>query len=110
MICYFLFQIGEEVTKLLNLKKKLNSESGGGDEDEVNLHKFTLKTPKGTRDYGPQHMALRLRVLEKIIAVFKRHGAETIDTPIFELKVFVFFFSYFCVSCPNNNNNKYSVL
>lgn len=31
-------------------------------------------------------MALRQSVLDKIIAVFKKHGAETIDTPVFELK------------------------
>lgn len=31
-------------------------------------------------------MALRNGVLDKIISVFKRHGAETIDTPVFELK------------------------
>lgn len=31
-------------------------------------------------------MALRQGVLNKIIAVFKRHGAESIDTPVFELK------------------------
>lgn len=49
--------------------------------------KFLLKTAKGTRDFAPEQMAVRLSVLEKIIKVFKRHGAETIDTPIFELKV-----------------------
>lgn len=48
--------------------------------------KFTLKTPKGTRDYNPQQMALRLSVLEKIVGVFKMHGGEAIDTPVFELK------------------------
>jgi len=48
--------------------------------------KFSLKTPKGTRDYNPQQMALRQSVLDKIISVFKKHGAETIDTPVFELK------------------------
>lgn len=48
--------------------------------------KLILKTPKGTRDYGPEQMALRLSVLEKIVSIFKRHGAETIDTPVFELK------------------------
>lgn len=48
--------------------------------------KFSLKTPKGTRDYNPQQMTLRQGVLDKIIAVFKKHGAETIDTPVFELK------------------------
>lgn len=31
-------------------------------------------------------MALRQNVLQKIIAVFQKHGAETIDTPVFELK------------------------
>lgn len=55
--------------------------------DEAGPKKLVLKNPKGTRDYGPVQMSLRSKVLEKIIAVFKRHGAETIDTPIFELKV-----------------------
>lgn len=31
-------------------------------------------------------MALRQSVLDKIISVFKKHGADTIDTPVFELK------------------------
>lgn len=31
-------------------------------------------------------MALRQSVLNKIIAVFQKHGAETIETPVFELK------------------------
>lgn len=57
-----------------------------GNKNEVSS-KLILKTPKGTRDYGPEQMALRLAVLDKIITVFKRHGAETIDTPVFELKV-----------------------
>lgn len=67
------------MAKLLELKAKL--------QDESPTHqKFTLKTPKGTRDYSPQQMALRQSVLDKIIEVFRRHGAETIDTPVFELK------------------------
>lgn len=33
-------------------------------------------------------MAVREAALQKIISVFKRHGAETIDTPVFELKVY----------------------
>lgn len=48
--------------------------------------KFQLKTPKGTRDYGPEHTAVRNDVLSRITEVFKRHGAVNIDTPIFELK------------------------
>ncbi|XP_009976891.1 PREDICTED: histidine--tRNA ligase, cytoplasmic isoform X2 [Tauraco erythrolophus] len=55
----------------------------GGDEGK---HKFVLKTPKGTRDYNPKQMAIRERVFSAIITCFKRHGAEVIDTPVFELK------------------------
>lgn len=55
--------------------------------EDVAPQKFTLKTPKGTRDYNPQQMTIRNNVLQKIVAVFKRHGAECIDTPVFELRV-----------------------
>uniref|UniRef100_A0A8C8CRF4 histidine--tRNA ligase n=1 Tax=Oncorhynchus tshawytscha TaxID=74940 RepID=A0A8C8CRF4_ONCTS len=41
---------------------------------------------QGTRDYNPKQMAIRERVFNTIIRCFKRHGAETIDTPVFELK------------------------
>lgn len=74
-------QIDEEVSRLVALKAKQ-----GGDAPAAN-QKFTLKTPKGTRDYAPQQMTLRQSVLDKIVQVFKRHGGEAIDTPVFELKV-----------------------
>lgn len=45
-----------------------------------------IKTPKGTRDFGPAEMAIRDKAMKTIINVFRRHGAVTIDTPIFELK------------------------
>lgn len=73
-------KIDEAVSKLLALKAKLGEENGPAS------HKFILKTPKGTRDYNPQQMALRMGVLEKVLAVFRKHGAEAIDTPVFELK------------------------
>ncbi|KAM8721369.1 hypothetical protein ACLKA7_007269 [Drosophila subpalustris] len=73
-------KIDEEVSRLLALKAKL------GDDAAPTNQKFTLKTPKGTRDYAPQQMTLRQGVLDKIIQVFKRHGGEAIDTPVFELK------------------------
>lgn len=47
---------------------------------------FELKTPKGTKDYGPQEMALREQVFSTLTRIFKLHGAVTIDTPVFELK------------------------
>ncbi|XP_060800855.1 histidine--tRNA ligase, cytoplasmic isoform X1 [Amyelois transitella] len=72
-------KIKEEVAKLLALKAQLSPE-------DVAPQKFTLKTPKGTRDYNPQQMTIRNNVLQKIITVFKKHGAECIDTPVFELR------------------------
>ena len=72
-------EIEDHVAKLLELKARLG-------ETNTSTSKLILKTPKGTRDYGPEQMALRLGVLDKVITVFKRHGAETIDTPVFELK------------------------
>lgn len=83
-------QISEEVSKLLELKAQAQARSASISEDTqcANVNqKFTLKTPKGTRDYSPEQMALRLSVFNKIVGVFKKHGAETIDTPVFELKV-----------------------
>ncbi|XP_072941966.1 histidine--tRNA ligase, cytoplasmic isoform X2 [Epargyreus clarus] len=72
-------KIQSEVAKLLALKAQLTTE-------DATPQKFTLKTPKGTRDYNPQQMSIRNDVLQKIIGVFKKHGAECIDTPVFELK------------------------
>ncbi|XP_075212263.1 histidine--tRNA ligase isoform X2 [Lycorma delicatula] len=77
-------KVADEVAKLLALKAKVQAIDAEDGDDPSG--KYILKTPKGTRDYGPEEMALRNSVLEKIVAVFKRHGAETIDTPIFELK------------------------
>ncbi|XP_072605896.1 histidine--tRNA ligase, cytoplasmic isoform X2 [Vulpes vulpes] len=71
-------QIEEEVAKLLKLKAQLGPDEG--------KQKFVLKTPKGTRDYSPRQMAVREKVFDVIISCFKRHGAEVIDTPVFELK------------------------
>ncbi|PIK49706.1 putative histidine--tRNA ligase, cytoplasmic-like isoformX1 [Apostichopus japonicus] len=70
-------EVDEEVAKLLDLKAQL------GDEPTP---KTVLKTPKGTRDYSPKQMAIREGVFKVIVDCFKRHGAETIDTPVFELK------------------------
>jgi histidyl-tRNA synthetase len=45
-----------------------------------------VKVPKGTRDLDPFQMAVRKDVISKLSNCFERHGAETIDTPVFELK------------------------
>eukprot|EP00297_Palpitomonas_bilix_P024548 CAMPEP_0113879362 /NCGR_PEP_ID=MMETSP0780_2-20120614/7199_1 /TAXON_ID=652834 /ORGANISM="Palpitomonas bilix" /LENGTH=946 /DNA_ID=CAMNT_0000865941 /DNA_START=72 /DNA_END=2912 /DNA_ORIENTATION=+ /assembly_acc=CAM_ASM_000599 len=44
------------------------------------------KIPKGTRDLHPEQMAVREKVFKVITNVFKKHGAVTIDTPVFERK------------------------
>uniref|UniRef100_A0A7I4YJ25 histidine--tRNA ligase n=1 Tax=Haemonchus contortus TaxID=6289 RepID=A0A7I4YJ25_HAECO len=71
--------IKEKIAAMLEKKKLL----GDGQLDQG---KHILKTAKGTRDYGPKSMAVRESVLKIVTDAFKRHGAETIDTPVFELR------------------------
>uniref|UniRef100_A0A5F9CK13 histidine--tRNA ligase n=1 Tax=Oryctolagus cuniculus TaxID=9986 RepID=A0A5F9CK13_RABIT len=47
---------------------------------------FIIKTPKGTRDFSPQQMVVREKILDVVVSCFKRHGAQGLDTPAFELK------------------------
>jgi hypothetical protein len=44
------------------------------------------KVAKGTRDFLPDQMAIREAAFGSITEVFKRHGAVSIDTPVFELR------------------------
>jgi len=44
------------------------------------------KIAKGARDFQPDQMAIREVAFGKITGVFKRHGAVSIDTPVFELR------------------------
>merc|ERR1712142_51338 len=48
--------------------------------------KLKLKCAKGTRDFGPRQMATRKIVFDAIREIFEKHGGETIDTPVFELR------------------------
>lgn len=75
---YTTTQINEEVARLLELKARLS--------DDASKKNFVLKTPKGTRDFHPQQMRIRDEVFRIITNTFKRHGAEALDTPVFELK------------------------
>jgi len=93
-------EITEAVARLKELKIEFGDATGGGgggggkpakapegkESQAGGSGKVTLKTAKGTRDYQPAQMAVREKVFNKIVATFKRHGAETIDTPVFELK------------------------
>lgn len=48
---------------------------------------FDNGTPKGTIDFSQQQMALRKYIIRAVSLSFKKHGAETISTPVFELQV-----------------------
>jgi len=78
-------KLDEEIAKLKALKAELGSNGATGPAQSQG-GKLILKTAKGTRDYQPHQMSVREKVFNMIIATFKRHGAETIDTPVFELK------------------------
>lgn len=97
-------EIAANVTELKALKEKMaslglgpasaNGSGGkagkqggeGGSSAAASSSKYTLKTPKGTRDWEPLSMSLRTKIFDTITTVFKKHGAVTIDTPVFELK------------------------
>lgn len=42
------------------------------------------KILKGTRDFGPEEMAKRMYVMNKVRGVFERYGYDTIETPVIE--------------------------
>lgn len=47
---------------------------------------YSLKTPKGTKDWSGKDMVIRQKMFDSITDIFRRHGGETIDTPVFELR------------------------
>ncbi|KAF2163968.1 hypothetical protein M409DRAFT_57071 [Zasmidium cellare ATCC 36951] len=55
-------------------------------KDKEGKTNFQLKVPKGTKDWAGEDMVIRDKIFGSITEVFKRHGAVTIDTPVFELK------------------------
>ncbi|KAF2224958.1 histidyl-tRNA synthetase mitochondrial precursor [Elsinoe ampelina] len=57
-----------------------------GKKDGGGKTNYTLKVPKGTKDWDGSDMVIREKIFSTITNVFKRHGAVTIDTPVFELK------------------------
>jgi histidyl-tRNA synthetase len=47
---------------------------------------FQLKVPKGTLDHKPAAALLRKHIFSTLERIFAKHGGETIDTPVFELR------------------------
>lgn len=48
--------------------------------------KVIPKEATGTRDLMPKQMKIREQVIGLVTSIFKRHGAVSIDTPVFELR------------------------
>ncbi|XP_034267527.1 histidine--tRNA ligase, cytoplasmic-like isoform X2 [Pantherophis guttatus] len=76
----FSSHLSNQVTE--DAEKQLSHQQNAG----ASKRNLILKVPKGTRDFSPKQMALREKIFSTIISCFKRHGAVTIDTPVFELK------------------------
>ncbi|KAK9454912.1 hypothetical protein V1511DRAFT_501316 [Dipodascopsis uninucleata] len=55
-------------------------------KDKQSVQQFTLKTPKGTKDWADKDMIVREKIFDTVTEVFKKHGGVTIDTPVFELR------------------------
>lgn len=45
-----------------------------------------LSRYQGTLDHGPSATLLRKQIFNTLENIFLKHGASTIDTPVFELK------------------------
>lgn len=55
-------------------------------QDKKSKLQVSLKTPKGTKDWADSDMVIREAIFSTLSSLFKRHGAVTIDTPVFELR------------------------
>ncbi|KAF4346174.1 hypothetical protein G4B88_003450 [Cannabis sativa] len=53
---------------------------------ESNETRRLPKLPKGTRDFAKEQVAIRKKAFSIIEDVFQRHGATTLNTPVFELR------------------------
>ncbi|KAI8832196.1 hypothetical protein BC829DRAFT_408791 [Chytridium lagenaria] len=69
-----------EIDAVANQLKELNKQEGSGWSGDRRCGE------EGTKDFIPEEMAVREKIFSSITDIFKRHGAVTIDTPVFELK------------------------
>lgn len=53
---------------------------------ESNESRRLPKIPKGTRDFAKEQMTIRKKAFSVIEEIFERHGATSLDTPVFELR------------------------
>ncbi|KAI0003867.1 histidine-tRNA ligase [Russula compacta] len=75
----------ESRKRLGEIKRELASLKQGGKEAKKK-ERLLLKTPKGTRDYGPGEMFCRDYVERIVKECFVLYGGAQLDTPVFERK------------------------
>lgn len=77
-----------QVEEMKSLKETLAKEKAANPNSNSgsSSSSFQLKTPKGTIDHKPAAALLRKKIFNTLEGIFVRHGASTIDTPVFELK------------------------
>ncbi|EMD42286.1 hypothetical protein CERSUDRAFT_110813 [Gelatoporia subvermispora B] len=79
--------IEEHRKKVGELKRALAMLQGGGSKDAKKKgERLLLKTPKGTRDYGPGEMFCREHIERVVKECFTTFGGACLDTPVFERK------------------------
>lgn len=75
-----------QVEEMKQLKETLAKQKKDNSESVAAASGFQLKTPKGTIDHKPAAALLRKKIFNTLEGIFVKHGASTIDTPVFELK------------------------
>jgi phenylalanyl-tRNA synthetase alpha subunit len=65
-------------------REKFGRESRGAVSKKQNA--AAVKTALGMRDFTPEEMAVREVIMDRIVKIFKKHGAVRIETPVLELK------------------------
>ncbi|KAH9010907.1 histidine-tRNA ligase [Lactarius hengduanensis] len=75
----------ESRRRLGEIKRELAALKPGG-KDAKKKERLLLKTPKGTRDYGPGEMFCRDYVERIVKECFVLYGGAQLDTPVFERK------------------------
>ncbi|PCH34343.1 histidyl-tRNA synthetase [Wolfiporia cocos MD-104 SS10] len=80
--------IEEAKKKLGDLQRALalQQNASGAKTDGKKKERLLLKTPKGTRDYGPGEMFCREHIERTVKECFTLYGGGCLDTPVFERK------------------------
>ncbi|KAI0275238.1 hypothetical protein BC834DRAFT_921322 [Gloeopeniophorella convolvens] len=76
----------EESRKRLGELKKEIAALKPSAKDAKKKERILLKTPKGTRDYGPGEMFCREHIERTVKECFVLYGGAQLDTPVFERK------------------------